>query len=61
MGLTEAAVSILRVLDNAVAIEEATQKVRELRLLKFMQMEDIQRAQDDLSRSFYRTLAELRK
>jgi len=60
-GMTEAAASILWVLDNTVAIEEATQKVRELRLLKFMQMEGIQRAQDDLSRSFYRTLAELRK
>jgi hypothetical protein len=60
-GMTEAAASILWVLHNTVAIEEATQKVRELRLLKFMQMEGIQRAQDDLSRSFYRTLAELRK
>jgi hypothetical protein len=52
-GMAEAAASVLRVLNNAVAIDDASQKVRELRLLKFMQMEGTKRAQDDLARGFY--------
>jgi hypothetical protein len=60
-GMAEAAASVLWVLNNAVAIEEASQKVRDLRLLKFMQLEGAKRAQDDLARAFYRTLSELRK
>ena len=35
--------------------------MRELRLLKFMQLEGVKRAQDDLARAFYRILSELRK
>jgi hypothetical protein len=60
-GMAEAAASVLWVLNNAEAIEEASQKVRDLRLLKFMQLEGAKRAQDDLARAFYRTLSELRK
>lgn len=60
-GMAEAAASVLWVLNNAEAIEEANHKVRDLRLLKFMQLEGAKRAQDDLARAFYRTLSELRK
>jgi hypothetical protein len=49
------------VYDHLEKINEAIQKVHEERILSFMQMQKAQRAHDDLSRNFFRTLAELRK
>ena len=60
-GVIEAATSILWVMDHSEEIEVAAQTVKEARLLSFMQKEGLRRAHDDLSRSFYRNLAELRK
>ena len=60
-GIAEAAAAILWIIKNKEAIDEAREKVKDLRLLNFMQQEGVKRAQDDLSRGFYRTLSELRK
>jgi len=60
-GIAQAAAAILWLIKNKEAIDEASQKVKDLRLLNFMQQEGVKRAQDDLSRGFYRTLSELRK
>jgi len=49
------------VYDHLEKINGAIQKVHEERILSFMQMQKLQRAHDDLSRNFFRTLAELRK
>lgn len=47
--------------DNQKQIELAQNKIRDRRLLDLMQVEGVKRAHDDLAKSFYRTLAELRK
>ena len=41
-------------------LEASRQKIRDLRIGKFMMAEGPSRAKDDLSRNFYRTLKELR-
>ena len=43
------------------SIRSISQKIREKRILDFMQALGSQRAREDLSRHFYRTLAELRR
>jgi hypothetical protein len=49
------------VYDHLGKINGAIQKIHEERILSFMQLQNAQRAHDDLSRNFFRTLAELRK
>ena len=60
-GIAQAAAAIVWLLKNQDDIDKSSQKVKDLRLLNFMQQEGVKRAQDDLSRGFYRTLSELRK
>lgn len=43
------------------AIQDAVAKIKEERLLKLMQIDKTRRIHDDLSRTFYRGLTELRK
>jgi hypothetical protein len=54
-----------RILAQAVEhiepLRQIVKEIKEARLLKFMQKNDIQRVHDDLDRAFYRTLSELRK
>lgn len=47
--------------DNEEKINQAKTKLKEKRLMKKMQQAEFTRAQDELDRSFYRTLSELRK
>lgn len=47
--------------DQQAAIDEAVVKIKQERLLKMMQSDGVRRANDDLSRSLIRTLAEFRK
>ena len=47
--------------ENLAEIKAAIQKVRDSRLIMMMKYETTSRANDDLSRAFFRTLAELRK
>lgn len=47
--------------DNEEQIEEAKLQLKEKRLMAKMQQTDFTRAHDELDRSFYRTLTELRK
>lgn len=53
--------AILWVHDYQEELKAIEPKVRELRILKFMQLDTNRRAYDDLARAFYRTLNELRK
>jgi hypothetical protein len=53
--------AILWVHDHQEDLKAIEPKVRELRILKFMQLDTNRRAHDDLARAFYRTLNELRK
>lgn len=53
--------AILWVHDHQEELKAIEPKVRELRILKFMQLDTNRRAHDDLARAFYRTLNELRK
>lgn len=53
--------AILWVHDHQEDLKAIEPKVRELRILKFMQIDTNRRAHDDLARAFHRTLNELRK
>ncbi len=53
--------SILWYFDNTQRIKEAVQKIKEHRLLELMQIDKTRRIHDDLSRTFFRALSELRK
>jgi hypothetical protein len=53
--------SILWYCDNAQRIKEAVQRIKEHRLLELMQIDKTRRIHDDLSRTFFRALSELRK
>lgn len=46
---------------NPTALETQLQQMKEARLLKFLESRNGRRVQDDLDRSFYRTLGELRR
>jgi len=52
---------ILWVLDHKKEIEEAKDRIRDERLLDLMRLDKSARAFDHLTKSFYRTLTELRK
>ena len=60
-AFTQAIIGIEWVLDHQEAIQEAFGRVRDERLLAFMHADGPRRAHDDLARSFYRALTELRK
>ena len=60
-AFTQAIIGIEWVLDHQEAIQEAFGRVRDERLLAFMHADGPRRAHDDLARSFYRALLELRK
>ena len=47
--------------ENLEKIQATIQKVRDERLITLMQHDKTSRAREDLSRSFFRTLSELRK
>jgi hypothetical protein len=49
------------VVENIERLRQIVIEIKEARLLKFLQHNGIQRVHDDLDRSFFRTLSELRK
>jgi hypothetical protein len=51
----------MSIFEQLELIQSISQKIREKRILDFMQALGSQRAREDLSRHFYRTLAELRR
>ena len=53
--------AIIWIHDHQEDLKAIEPKVRELRILKFMQIDKNRRAHDDLARAFHRTLNELRK
>ncbi len=47
--------------DHFDALKSIVVQIQERRLLKFIQFKSAQRVYDDLDRSFYKTLSELRR
>lgn len=48
-------------IEHIALLRQPIKEIKEARLLKFMQQQNMQRVHDDLDRAFYRTLSELRK